>query len=151
MGKMKFTGVSYSYIFDGSGGMSDQLEQTILSELEAKQYPLKATIKQVKAGGLLFGTKEQCVVIQTDKEAQIIISNNTVGSYLYVELYLMVQEKNLLFAAFSAIADNVFKQQKRNAVFMAAKEAAESAFIKLGLKQSNNNFKADKKEVNSEG
>lgn len=151
MGKMKFTGVSYSYIFDGAGGMRDQLEQAIVSELEAKEYPLKATIKQVKAGGLLFGTKEQCVVIQTDKEAQIIISNTTIGKYLYVELYLMIQEKNLLFAAFSAIADNVFKQQKRNAVFLAAKEASESAFTKLGLKQSGNNFKTEKNEVNSEG
>jgi hypothetical protein len=151
MGKMKFTGVSYNYIFDGAGGMRDQLEQAIISELEAKQYPLKAAVKQVKAGGLLFGTKEQCVVIQTDKEAQIIISNTTVGSYLYVELYLMIQEKNLLFAAFSAIADNVFKQQKRNAVFMAAKEASESAFVKLGLKQSDNKFKVDKNEISSEG
>jgi hypothetical protein len=151
MGKMKFTGTSYSYIFDGAGGQRDQLEQTVLAELQSKQYPLKAEVKQVKAGGLLFGTKEQCVVIQTDKEAQIIISNNTVGSYLYVELYLMVQEKNVLFAAFSAIADNIFKQQKRNAVFMAAKEAAESAFVKMGLKQSNTGFKADKKEVSSEG
>jgi len=50
----------------------------------------------------------------------------------------------VLFVAFSAIADNVFKQQKRNAVFMAAKEASESAFSKLGLKQSDNKFKADK-------
>jgi len=151
MGKMKFTGVSYSYVFDGAGGMRDQLEQTLISELEAKKYPLKAEIKQVKAGGLLFGTKEQCVVIQTDKEAQIIISNTTVGTYLYVELYLMIQEKNVLFAALSAIADNVFKQQKRNAVFMAAKEASESSFSKLGLKQSSNNFKSEKNEVNSEG
>ena len=150
MGKMKFTGVSYSYIFDGAGGMRDQLEQAILSELEAKQYPLKATVKQVKAGGLLFGTKEQCVVIETDKEAQIIISNTTAGTYLYVELYLMIQEKNVLFAAFSAMADNVFKQQKRNAVFLAAKEASESAFTKLGLKQSDNKFKVDKNEISSE-
>jgi len=93
MGKMKFTGVNYSYTFDGSGGMRDQLEQAILSELKAKEYSLKTTVKQVKAGGLLFGTKEQCVVIQTDKEAQIIISNTSVGYYLYVELYLMIQEK----------------------------------------------------------
>lgn len=150
MGKMKFTGESFSYIFDGAGGKRDQLEQAVLAELEAKQYPLKAVVKQVKAGGLLFGTKEQCIVIETDKEAQIIISNTSVGSYLYVELYLMVQEKNVLFAAFSAIADNIFKQQKRSAVFMAAKEAAESAFTKMGLKQSDHGYKADKKEVSSE-
>ncbi len=150
MGNMKFTGESYSYIFDGAGGQRDQLEQKVLAELEAKQYPLKAVVKQVKAGGLLFGTKEQCIVIETDKEAQIIISNTSVGSYLYIELYLMVQEKNALFSALSAMTDNIFKQQKRNAVFMAAKEASESAFIKMGLKQSNNGFKADKKEVTSE-
>jgi len=151
MGKMKFTGESFSYIFDGAGGQRDQLEQSVLAELKTKEYPLKAEIKQIKAGGLLFGTKEQCIVIQTDKEAQIIISNTSVGTYLYVELYLMIQEKNLLFAAFSAIADNIFKQQKRNAVFMAAKEAAESAFNKMGLKQINSGFKAEKKEVSSEG
>jgi hypothetical protein len=150
MAKTVFSGISYSYIFDGEGGMRDQLEQTILSELEAKQYPLKATIKQIKAGGMFFGTKEQCVVIEVDKEAQIAISNTTVGSYLYVEVYLMVQEKSALFAALSAMTDNIFKQQKRNAVFEAAKETAESAFAKLGLKQSNNGFKSAKKETKGE-
>jgi len=150
MGKMKFTGVSYRYIFDGAGGKRDQLEQAILSELEAKSYPLKAVVKQVKAGGMLFGTKEQCVVIEIDKEAQITISNTTVGTYLYVEVYLMVQEKNALFSAISALTDNVFKQQKRNAVFEAAKEAAESAFAKLGIKQANSGYKGEKRETSSE-
>ena len=150
MAKTQFTGISYSYIFDGAGGMRDQLEQTILSELEVKQYPLKSTIKQIKAGGFFFGTKEQCVVIEIDKEAQIAISNTTVGTYLYVELYLMVQQKLALFSAFSALTDNIFKEQKRNAVFEAAKESAESAFAKLGLKQSNSGYKSAKKETKSE-
>ena len=108
MAKSQFTGVSYSYIFYGAGNMRDQLEQTILTELQAKQYPLKATIKEIKAGGMFFGTKEQCVVIEVDKEAQIAISNTAVGSYLYVEAYLMIQEKSTLFAAFSALTDNAF-------------------------------------------
>jgi hypothetical protein len=150
MAKTVFSGTSWSYIFDGAGGMRDQLEQTMLSELEAKQYPLKATIKQIKAGGMFFGTKEQCVVIEVDKEAQIAISNTTVGTYLYVELYLMVQEKNALFAALSALTDNIFKEQKRNAVFEAAREATESAFNKLGLKQINSGFKGTKRETKSE-
>jgi len=150
MGKHQFTGISYSYIFDGAGGMRDQLEQTILSEMDAKQYPLKRAIKDIKVGGMFFGTKEQCVVIEIDKEAQIAISNTTVGTYLYIELYLMVQQKSALFAAFSALTENIFKEQKRNAVFEAAKEAAESAFAKLGLKQSNSGYKAERKETKSE-
>ncbi len=149
MAKLRFTGLSYSYIFDGAGGMRDQLENTILEELVAKQYPLKAVIKQIKSGGI-FGAKEQCVVIEIDKEAQIAISNTTVGTYLYVEVYLLVQEKSALFAAISALTDNVFKQQKRNAVFNACKEATESAFAILGLKQSNSGYKGDKKETNNE-
>ena len=150
MAKRKFTGTSYSYIFDGAGGMRDQLEQTILSELQAKQYPLKATVKDVKAGGFLFGTKEQCVVIEIDDDAQIAISNTTVGTYLYVEVYLMVQEKLALFAALSALTNNVFEQQKRNAVFRAAKEAAESAFDKLAFKQIDSRYKGEKRETSSE-
>jgi hypothetical protein len=150
MAKTIFSGISYSYIFDGAGGMRDELEKTILSELEAKQYPLKAIVKQVKAGGMFFGTKEQCVVIEVDKEAQIAISNTTVGTYLYVEVYLMVQEKSALFAALSALTDNIFKQQKRNAVFEAAKEATESAFAKLKLKQGDSGYKGDKKETKGE-
>lgn len=39
-----FAGRSDSYIFDGAGGMRDQLEQAILNELEQKKYPLKASI-----------------------------------------------------------------------------------------------------------
>lgn len=154
MAKTQFTGLSYSYIFDDAGGMRDQLEQTILSELQAKQYPLKATITTIKAGkglaGALFGTKEQCVVIQVDNEAQIAISNTTVGTYLYVEVYLMVQETMAIFAALSAMTDNVFKQQKRNAMFEAAAAATESAFQKLGLKASNSGYKRNKNAVKNE-
>ena len=151
MAKQNFTGVSYSYIFDGAGHMRDQLEQTILSELKAKQYPLQAAIKEVKAGGMFFGTKEQCVVIEIDKEAQIAISNTAVGSYLYVEAYLMIQEKDVLFAVFSALTDNVFKQQKRNAVYAAARAAMESAFGKLELRQCDSGFAGEKKETRSAG
>lgn len=150
MAKSQFTGVSDSYIFENAGNMRDQLEQTILTELQAKQYPLKATIKEIKAGGMFFGTKEQCVVIEVDKEAQIAISSTAVGTYLYVEAYLMIQEKSSLFAALSALTDNAFKQQKRNAVYVAARESMESAFGKMGLKQSNSGYKRDRRETKSE-
>lgn len=154
MAQSRFTGISDSYIFDEAGGMRDQLEQTILNELNLKQYPLKATISTIKAGkglvGAMFGTKEQCVVVQVDDEAQIAISNTTVGTYLYVEVYLMVQEKIGLFASLAAMTDNVFKQQKRNAFYASAKAATESAFAKLGLKQSNSGYKSIQRETKSE-
>ena len=155
MANTKFTGISESYIFDEAGGMRDQLEQTILTELQSKKYPLKATISTIKAsGGGLLGalgaSKEQCVVIQVDNEAQIAISNTTVGSYLYVEVYLMIQEKIGLFAGLSAMMDNVFKQKKRNAYFVADKAATESAFAKLNLKQSNSGYKSNSRTVTSD-
>jgi len=155
MANTKFTGISESYIFDEAGGMRDQLEQTILQELQSKKYPLKATISTIKAsGGGLLGalgaSKEQCVVIQVDNEAQIAISNTTVGSYLYVEVYLMIQEKYGLFAGLSAMMDNAFKQQKRNAYFVAAKAATESAFAKLNLKQTNSGYKSNSRTVTND-
>lgn len=155
MANTKFTGISESYIFDEAGGMRDQLEQTILTELQSKKYPLKATISTIKAsGGGLLGalgaSKEQCVVIQVDSEAQIAISNTTVGSYLYVEVYLMIQEKYGLFAGLSAMMDNAFKQQKRNAYFVAAKAATESAFAKLNLKQTNSGYKSNSRTVTND-
>ena len=153
-GGKSFTGISVDYTFDGAGGMRDQLEQTILQTLQEKQYPLPATIQQVKAGaiaGLFKSGRAQCVVIQVDQESQIAISNTTVGTYLYVEVYLMVQEKSGFFAAaLSALTDNVFKQQQRNAVFSAALEATEMAFLKMGLKQSNSGYKRDRRETKSE-
>ena len=155
MANSVFTGLSHSYIFDEAGGMRDQLEQTILNELQDKKYPLKATISTVKAGkglaGALFGTKEQCVLVQVDNEAQIAIANTTVGTYLYVEVYLMVQEKISFFANLAAMTDNVFKQQRRNAFYASAKAATESAFGKLGLKQCNSGYTSTKRETKSEG
>jgi len=135
----EFSGISYRYIFEGAGGMRDQLEQTILSELDAKQYPLKRTIKEIKAGGLLFKSKEQCVVIEIDRDEQIVIANTTVGTYLYVEVYLM--------SGTAPLFDNVFKLQKSNALFYAARQAMESAFSKLGLKQSSSGYSGDKSEI----
>lgn len=148
----KFTGISESYIFDNAGGMRDQLEQTILTELQSKRYPLKAVISNIKASGggilgALGASKEQCVVIEVDKEAQIAIANTSVGTYLYVEIYLMIQEKVGLFAGLSAMMDNVFKQQKRNAYFAAAKAATESAFDVLHLKQANSGYRSNSRTV----
>lgn len=155
MANSKFTGMSECYIFDDAGGMRDQLEQTILNELQSKRYPLKATISTIKASGAgllgaLGASKEQCVVIQVDNEAQIAISNTTVGTYLYVEVYLMIQEKIGLFAGLSAMMDNAFKQQKRRAYFTAAKAAAESAFGVLSLKQSNSGYKSTSRTITND-
>lgn len=155
MASSKFTGISESYIFEDAGGKRDALEQTILQELQSKKYPLKATISTIKAsGGGLLGalgaSKEQCVVIQVDNEAQIAISNTTVGTYLYVEVYLMIQEKVGLFAGLSAMMDNAFKQQKRNAYFGAAKAATESAFAKMNLKQTNSGYKSNSRTVTND-
>lgn len=155
MASSKFTGISESYIFEDAGGKRDALEQTILQELQSKKYPLKATISTIKAsGGGLLGalgaSKEQCVVIQVDNEAQIAISNTTVGTYLYVEVYLMIQEKVGLFAGLSAMMDNAFKQQKRNTYFVAAKAATESAFAKMNLKQINSGYKSNSRTVTND-
>lgn len=155
MANTKFTGRSDSYIFEDAGGKRDQLEQAILNELQAKQYPLKATIQTLKGGkglmGAVFAAKEQCVVVDVDSEAKIAISNTTVGTYLYVEVYLMIQEKILSAMAFDAAIGNVFKEQKRNAYYAAAKEATESAFGKLGLKLANSGYKSTQRSVSSEG
>lgn len=155
MANTKFTGRSDSYIFEDAGGKRDQLEQAILNELQAKQYPLKATIQTLKGGkglmGAVFAAKEQCVVVDVDSEAKIAISNTTVGTYLYVEVYLMIQEKIFSAMAFDAAIDNVFKEQKRNAYYTAAKEATESAFGKLGLKLANSGYKSTQRSVSNEG
>lgn len=155
MANTKFTGRSDSYIFEDAGGKRDQLEQAILNELQAKQYPLKATIQTLKGGkglmGAVFAAKEQCVVVDVDSEAKIAISNTTVGTYLYVEVYLMIQEKIFSAMAFDAAISNVFKEQKRNAYYAAAKEATESAFGKLGLKLANSGYKSTQRSVSNEG
>lgn len=155
MANTKFTGRSDSYIFEDAGGKRDQLEQAILNELQAKQYPLKANIQTLKGGkglmGAVFAAKEQCVVVDVDSEAKIAISNTTVGTYLYVEVYLMIQEKIFSAMAFDAAIDNVFKEQKRNAYYAAAKEATESAFGKLGLKLANSGYKSTQRTVINEG
>lgn len=147
----KFTGRSDSYIFEDAGGKRDQLEQAILNKLQEKQYPLRATIQTLKGGkglaGAIFAAKEQCVVIQVDNEAQIAISNTTVGSYLYVEVYLMIQEKVFSAMAFDAAIGNIFKEQKRNAYYSAAKEVTEAAFADLNLKLCNSGYKSNQNRI----
>ena len=140
----QFAGKSDCYIFEGAGGMRDQLEQTILSELDNKQYPLKATIANVKSGkglaGAMFETKEQCVVIELGDNTRVCISNTTVGSYLYVGVYLMLPLIGNANTSYAAQIGDVFKLQKYNAYYAAALAATESAFAKLGLKQSNSGY-----------
>lgn len=141
-----FAGRSDSYIFDGAGGMRDQLEQTILNELQNKKYPLKATIENVKSGkglaGMVFGSKEQCVVVDLGDGTKIAISNTTVGTYLYVGVYLMLPLLSGANSSYAAQIGDVFKLQKYEAYYSAALAATESAFGILGLKQSNSGYKS---------
>jgi len=132
----EFTGRAKYYIFDGAGGMRDQLEQAVLTELENKQYPLQARIKSVKSGGFLLGTKEQCVVIDIEGEYQVCIANTTVGTYLYVGIYLIIPFASGEGADWAAKVGDVFKLQRINAYYEAAVHAAESAFNNLALKQT---------------
>ncbi len=132
---------SQRWIFDGSGGMRDQLEQSILQNLQAKKYPLRATIENVKSGGI-FGSKDQCVVIDTGNKTRIAIANTTVGTYLYVGVYLLAPY--LVTNGAPTVVepiDDFFAMQQRDAVYAAAIEATECAFAALGLKQSNNGYK----------
>lgn len=132
-----------SYIFDEAGGMRDQLEQTILNELETKKYPFPTTIQNVKSGGMFFGSKEQCVTIEVVKGKRVVIANTTVGTYLYVCIYLLHRVPNdpKLILPANTITD-IFETQKERAAYAAAVEAAESAFKKLALKQCNSGYRS---------
>lgn len=132
---------STGYIFDGSGGMRDQLEQTIMKELELKKYPLKVAIENVKSGGW-FGTKEQCVTVEVATGHRVVIANTTVGTYLYVNIYHLIKvlnTQNQINLA-NTITD-IFAHQRTQAAYAAAVAAAESAFAKLDLKQINNGYR----------
>ena len=134
---------SRSYIFDGAGGMRDQLEQTILEILQEKRYPLPTTIEKVKSGGIV-GSKEQCVSIDLKGKDRIVIANTTVGTYLYVKIYLLVPFVNGTGnAAIVEPINDIFKMQQRSAVYGAAVDAVESAFAKLGLKACNRGYHKD--------
>lgn len=133
---------SKSYLFDGSGGMRDQLEQAILNELEKKKYLLKTKLANVKSGGVIFGTKEQCVVIDCGGNTRIVIANTTVGTYLYVQIYLLIPFSSINGASLANEPINdIFKRQQRDAVFAAAVDSVECAFSELGLKAINRGYR----------
>ncbi len=56
--------------------LETRLETASLNELQAKQYPLKATIQTLKGGkglmGAVFAAQEQCVVVDVDHERSIV-------------------------------------------------------------------------------
>lgn len=132
---------SMKWIFDGSGGMRDQLEQCILKTLQQKEYPLSAKIETIKSGGV-FGSKDQCVTIDTGKKKRVLISNTTVGTYLYVGVYLLAPFSNINGqAAYIEPITDLFAMQQIDALYEAAIAACESAFDKLGLVQANRGYK----------
>jgi len=157
MVKRTFTGDRVSYIFDGAGGMRDQLEQIILSEMDVKEYPLKRRLEEIKTGGMLFGTKEKCIAVDTDKNHQIIIANTTVGTYLYVALYVAVKKKFILIRILLTLVaiikvllgakPDLFAEHRRNAALATAIAIAESAFKKLELKQCSSGYSGDRVEA----
>lgn len=143
---------SSSYIFDGAGGMRDQLEQTVMQELELKEYPFEVSIENVKSGGF-FGTKEQCITVKiTPGGHRVVIANTTVGSYLYVNIYHLVRvlnTQNQINLA-NTITD-IFAHQRTQAAYAAAVAASKSAFAKLELKQINSGYRSLSNGVKNEG
>ncbi len=142
-----------SYTFDSAGGMRDQLEQAILNEASKRKYPLAATIDSVKAGkglmGALTGSKEQCVTIDAGDGYTVAVSCTTVGTYLYVCIYLLVPSGSLGRLAagtgagesWAASVGDFFKLQKLNAYYEVAVAITEAAIQSLGLKQANYGYK----------
>lgn len=62
----------------------------ILEEIKEKQYPYKFTIEEVSSGGY-FGSKEQCIVVDLHAGNRVVISNTTIGTYLYVSIYQVIR------------------------------------------------------------
>lgn len=132
---------STSYIFDGAGGKRDQLEQTIMKELDEKKYPLKVAIENVKSGGF-FGTKEQCVTVEVAQGHRVVIANTTVGSYLYVNIYHLMRVLNTANQInLARTITDIFAHQRTQAAYAAAVAASESAFAKMELKQINSGYR----------
>lgn len=127
---------SKSYIFDGAGGMRDELEKQILEEIKEKQYPYKFAIEEVASGGY-FGSKEQCIVVDLHAGNRIVISNTTIGTYLYVSIYHLNRVLNTsnMTPTVNIITD-IFAHQTIMAAYAAAVAIAESAFRKLEIKPS---------------
>ena len=145
---------STAYTFEGAGGMRDQLEQTILKELQNAKYPLSATVKNVKGGrglvGAIAGSKEQCVVIDVADKYSLNIACTTVGTYLYVGVYLMTASSLLSGAnivgsgaTWAAAVDDIFQLQKINSYYGVALQITERAFSALNLKQANSGYKRE--------
>lgn len=131
---------SNSYIFDGAGGMRDELEQSILKELELKQYPLKTAVETVKSGGI-FGTKEECVTIEVGQAHRVVISITTVGTYLYVGVYHLIRVLNTVNQMnLATTITDVFVYQHTQAAYASAIACCESAFEKFELKQIDNEY-----------
>ena len=131
-----------SYIFDGVGGMGDQLEQTIIKELELKKYPFKVKIETVKSGSYGAESKEQCVTVELGSAHRAIISNTTVGSYLYVSIYNMVRVINSQNQIDKAnTTTDIFETQRIQSAYAAVVATSESAFAKLELKQVNSGYR----------
>lgn len=127
---------SDKWIFDGAGGMRDQLEQTILKCLQEKQYPMKASVETVKSGGL-FGSSDRCVSIDTGNKSRIVIANTTVGTYLYVGVYLLKPFVNgTQVAAVSEPINDFLVMQQREALYAAAIATTEYAFTELGIQEA---------------
>ena len=135
MAKKMNAGSSWSYEFPGEGGKRDQLEQAILKECEIQQFPLKRAIQTIKSGGLFVSSKDQCIVIDGGKQFELVISNISVGTMLYVSVYFC--PKTGLGALLSAVksAANVFEENRQAAIQAAVDFIIETAFSKLGLKQ----------------
>lgn len=145
---------STAYIFESAGGMRDQLEQTILKELQNSRYPLPATVKNVKGGrglmGAIAGSKEQCVVIDVSDRYSLNIACTTVGTYLYVGVYLMTASSLLNGAnivggkgAWATTVGDVFQLQNIMSYYRVALQITEKAFAVLNLKQANSGYKRE--------
>ena len=145
---------STAYIFESAGGMRDQLEQTILKELQSSRYPLPATVKNVKGGrglmGAIAGSKEQCVVIDVSDRYSLNIACTTVGTYLYVGVYLMTASSLLNGAnivggkgAWATTVGDVFQLQNIMSYYRVALQITEKAFAVLNLKQANSGYKRE--------
>jgi len=136
-----------SYIFDEAGDKGDQLEQTILRELESKGFPKKYTVQDDR----IAGKRYRPIQIEVDSSYQIRIYHITVGKYLFarVYLYMPISFANSLAKTMGANQNNASASfgiakldLERDAIYSAILSICEVAFSKLNIKRLNNGYQS---------
>jgi len=122
-----------SYIFENQSANEGKILEAVEAEANSRRLDIQINVQKMKSGGIIMGTKEEVITINSGGFNPVYIITRVVGTYLYVSIVTMS------VLDFSRV-ENIFRTESFSAYWNSCIATLQTALGNLGFEQYTKKF-----------